>query len=74
MSKATSSVDILDKCNRLQGLMQCLTFVVDSDFKSYIRSPHHDLILTIGDVIQEIYDGVVDVCHSDRIVIESSND
>lgn len=53
-----SPVFLRDKCTRLLGLMQCLTFVVDADFKAYTFNPHHDLIMTIEDIIKEIDEGL----------------
>lgn len=50
-----SSTTLRDKCNRLSGLMQCLTWVIDThNFKDYLKNPHHDLIMTIEDGIEEI--------------------
>ena len=50
-----SPVAMRDLCDRLLGLMSCLTIVVEEKgFKDWIKKPHLDLIFTIEDGIKKI--------------------
>ena len=46
---------IIDKLNRLGGLLTCLELVVNTeDFQSYTCNPHDHLILSIQDGLKEV--------------------
>lgn len=55
-------VSIIDKINRLEGLTQCLQFVVNNkDFQLFRSNPHDYLIDTIKDGLEEIEKMVKDL-------------
>lgn len=59
MTEKVSSVQLRDKCTRLQGLLQCLEFVLSNkEYTLYPAKPHLDLMIVIDEIITEIDEGL----------------
>lgn len=59
MSDKTFPTQLRDKCNRLQGLIQCLQFVLHHpDLPLYHERSQDILLETIDDIIAEIDKGL----------------
>lgn len=53
------AVQLRDKLTRVQGLLQCLQFVMHHpDLQLYHKRPQDDLLMTIEDIITEIDAGL----------------